>query len=122
MRVLFSAETPLSLTTFQSVLRLLGERGHEVTVAVHEERQAVWRRALLDSIVGEAPNIVVEPAIDPDPDRWLELAADIRSALDLVQFLSPRFNDTYRERAWRRAPRPAAWLARTRAGRASLVR
>jgi hypothetical protein len=122
MRVLFSAETPLSLTTFQSVLRLLGERGHEVTVAVHEEREAVWRRALLDSIVGEAPNIVVEPAIDPDPDRWLELAADIRSALDLVQFLSPRFNDTYRERAWRRAPRPAAWLARTRAGRASLVR
>ena len=30
MRVLFSAETPLTLTSYQSVLRELGERGHEV--------------------------------------------------------------------------------------------
>jgi len=122
VRVLFSAETPLSLTTFQSVLRLLGQHGHEVVVAVHEEREAVWRDSLLDSIVGDAPNVVVEPAVDPGPDRWLELAADIRSALDVVQFLDPRFNETYRERAWRRAPRPAARLARTRLARLPLAR
>ena len=36
MRVLFSAETPLSLTSFQSVITELARRGHEVTIAIHE--------------------------------------------------------------------------------------
>ena len=47
MHVLFSAETPLSLTAFQSVLQELAARGHEVTVAIHEEREIGWRDRLL---------------------------------------------------------------------------
>jgi hypothetical protein len=120
VRVLFSAETPLSLTAFQSVLRELGERGHEVTVAIHEEREIGWRDRLLSGVTGGA--VTAEPAVTPRADRWLELSADIRSSLDLFQFLGPRFNDTYRARAWRRAPKPAAVLARSRVGSRPAVR
>ena len=58
----------------------------------------------------------------PQPDRWLELALDVRSIARSEQFLDERFNETYRERAWRRAPRPAAALARTRIGGSAPVR
>ena len=114
VRVLFSAETPLSLTAFQSVLGELAARGHEVTVAIHEEREIGWRDRLLDEVTGGA--VAAEQAVSPRADRWLELSADIRSSLDLMQFLGPRFNETYRARAWRRAPKPAVALARSRVG------
>jgi len=114
VRVLFSAETPLSLTSFQSVVAELARRGHEVAIVVHTDRETAWRDRLLDEVAG--PHVTIERAVVPAQDRWLELAADVRSSLDLFLFLGPRFNDTYRARAWRRAPRPAAALARTRIG------
>ena len=117
MRVLFSAETSLSMTAFQSVVRLLAERGHDVVVAIHEEREASWRQSLLDGLVAGSPHVTVERAASPGPDRWLELAADVRSSLDLFQFLDPRFNETYLARALERAPRPAAALGRSPLGR-----
>jgi hypothetical protein len=120
VRILFSAETPLSLTAYQSVLRRLGERGHEVVVTVHEEREASWRDGLLATVTG--PNVTIERAVHPAPDAWLELAADLRSTLDLVQFLGPRFNETYRRRARRRAPRPALAVVDTALGRTAPAR
>jgi hypothetical protein len=116
MRVLFSAETPLSMTSFQSVVHLLAERGHEVVVAFHEERDRTWRDDLVADLVAD-PAVSVEQAVEPAPDRWLELSSDLRSSLDLLQFLDPRYNETYRARAWERAPRPAAALGRSALGR-----
>ncbi len=120
MRVLFSAETPLTLTSYQSVLRELGERGHEVVVVIHQEREIGWRDRLLEEVA--APHVTIEPAAAPKGDRWLELSADLRSSLDLFQFLGPRFNETYRARAWKRAPKPAAALARSPLGRSAAAR
>jgi hypothetical protein len=117
MRVLFSAETPLSLTSFQSVIHELAARGHDVVVGFHEDRERGWRDTLLDEIVRDGAKISVESAVQPAPDKWLELSSDLRSSLDLFQFLDPRYNETYRARAWDRAPRPAAALGRSRLGR-----
>ncbi len=115
MRALFSVETPLSLVPYQSVISELAARGHEVVVAIHSERAFGWRERLLAGL--DDAQVTVEAAVSPPPDRWLELAADLRSSRDLFQFLAPGFNETYRSRARRRAPRPAAALARTRLGR-----
>jgi hypothetical protein len=120
VRVLFSAETPLSLTSYQSVIRELGRRGHKVVVCIHEERDIGWRDRLLEEVA--APHVAVEPAVNPAPDRWLELTADLRSSIDLFHFLGPRFNKTYRDRAWKRAPKPAAALARTPLARSPAAR
>ena len=122
MRALFLAETPLSLLGFQSVLRSLSERRHEVVVAFHEEREASWRNPLVAEIVGTSPNVRVEAAVAPGPDRWLELSADLRTSLDLLQFLDPRFNETYRNRARRRAPQPFVRLAHALPARAHPLR
>jgi hypothetical protein len=119
--VLFSAETPLSLTTYVSVIRSLAERGHDVTISLHRHRDAGWREGLLSEVVGDS-GIAIEYAPYPEDDRWLELAMDIRKTLALYRFLTPTFNDMYRARAWKRAPRPAAAVARTAAGRHALVR
>ncbi|HEY7690852.1 MAG TPA: hypothetical protein VH816_00785 [Gaiellaceae bacterium] len=120
MRVLFSAETPLSLTSYQSVIGELDRRGHEVVIAIHEEREIGWRDHLLDEVASS--HVWVEPAVSPRPDRWLELGADLRSSIDLFQFLGPRFNETYRARAWKRAPRPAAAIARSPLSRSAASR
>jgi hypothetical protein len=117
VRILFSALTPLSLTTFQSVIRALAERGHVVTIAIHETRTAAWRDSLLAEIAREAPGVDVEYVPAPARDPWLALAGELRSARDLFQFLDARFGKTYRARATRRAPRSAAALARLRFGR-----
>jgi predicted glycosyltransferase len=69
VRVLFSAETPLSLTSYQSVIQELGERGHEVIVAIHEEREIGWLDRLLAEIA--RPHVTVERAVSPGGDRWL---------------------------------------------------
>src|SRR6185437_13177782 len=120
LRVLFSAETPLSLTSYQSVIRELDRRGHDVVVAIHEEREIGWRDRLLEEVA--APHVAVEAAVSPRQDRWLELGADLRSSIDLFEFLGPQFNETYRARARRRAPKPAAALARTRLARSAVAR
>src|SRR5438477_4835028 len=120
MRVLLSAETPLSLTSYQSVIHELGRRGHQVVIAIHEEREIGWRGRLLEEVA--AANVAVQPAVSPESDRWLELSADLRSSIDLFQFLGPRFNETYRARAWKRAPKPAAVLARGRLARTETSR
>lgn len=120
MRALLSAETPLSLTSYQSVIRELGRRGHEVLIAIHEQREIGWRDRLLEEIA--APHVTVEAAVSPARDRWLELGADLRSSVDLFEFLGPQFNETYRARARRRAPKPAAALARTPLAKSALAR
>jgi hypothetical protein len=116
VRVLFSAETPLSLTSYLSVIEELGARDHQVVVAVHEKRDVVWLDRLLAQV--DQAHVTVERAVAPG-DRWLELSADVRSSLDLLRFLGPRFNETYRARAWRRAPKAAAAIARGPLGQTS---
>ena len=49
--------------------------------------------------------------MSPARDRWLELGADLRSSVDLFEFLGPQFNETYRARARKRGAE-----ARGRAG------
>jgi hypothetical protein len=120
VQVLFCAETPLSLMSYPSVIRELAQRGHEAVVAIHEEREAAWLDLLFAELSG--PRVTIERAVKPAAERWLELAADVRSSLDLLLFLDSRFNDTYRARAWRRAPRLAAALGRTRIARTQLAR
>jgi hypothetical protein len=109
VRVLFSTEPASGLLNHESVLRELVARGHEVTVAVHGNTDEPFLRRLSTELRG----ITVEAALPPRGDRWLELAADLRSSIDLLAFGEPWFNDTYRARSWRRAPKPVQALAST---------
>lgn len=118
MRVLFSTQPAAGLLYHESVVRELAERGHEVTIAVHGDLE----HPLLRRLAAEVPSLRIEAVRPPEGDRWLALAADVRSCLDLVLFAEPRFSETYRARSWRRAPRPFQLLARTGALRLHPVR
>jgi hypothetical protein len=108
VRFFFSVLTPGFLRPFPSVVRLLSERGHEVVIGFHRHKWAAGTHDLVDELAA-LPGVHVEAEeVRPQGrDSWHELALDIRSSVDYLHFLQPRFEDTYRARAERRAPRPA---------------
>jgi hypothetical protein len=105
VRVAFSVQSPSALRNFEPVVRLLGERGHETTILLHTARHAEGADTLLERLTGEVPGLTVVQAAHDTQRGRLGLGADVRASLDLLHFLSPRFNETYRERSLRRAPR-----------------
>jgi hypothetical protein len=123
VRVLFSILTPGFLRPFPSVVRLLSDRGHEVVLAFHRLNWAPGTRELVDELAG-LPGVHVEgEEVRPrSRDIWHELGLDLRSSIDHLHFLDPRFEETYRLRSAKRAPRPVLALARSRAGRVRPVR
>jgi predicted glycosyltransferase len=123
VRVLFSILTPGFLRPFPSVVRLLADRGHEVVLAFHRHKWAAGTHELVDELAA-LPGVRVEEAeVRPlQRDAWHELALDLRSSVDYLHFLEPRFDETYRARSIRRAPRPALAVGRTRLGRSRPAR
>lgn len=114
MRVLVLLLAPVDLRNYGSVIRLLGQRGHEVRLAFHGDRHAPGTRELLDALLAEVPGVTATAVPAPDPDAWLDFAADVRSCLDYLQFLDPAYHAIYRERAERRLPEMTRKLARYR--------
>jgi hypothetical protein len=122
MRVALAVQTPSGLRNFESVVRLLGERGHETRLVLHSARHAEGTDALLERLLAEVPGLSLEH-VEHDTQRGrLGFGADVRASLDLLHFLDDRFNETYRERSFRRAPRVMQRFARSRAARVRLVR
>src|SRR5436190_22092634 len=114
MRFLFSALTPGFLRPFPSVVRGLSENGHEVVIALHRHSWAAGSRELIDGLAA-LPGVTVEPEeVTPRRrDPWHELAHDLRSSVDYLHFLDPRFEGQYMARAVKRAPRPVLKAPRT---------
>lgn len=114
MRVLFSILTPGFLRPFPSVVRELSSRGHEVVLAFHRLSYAEGSRELVDELAA-LPGVRVEAEeIRPRAaDPWQDLALDLRSSVDYLTFLEPQYEDTYRGRSVKRAPRPVLALGRT---------
>lgn len=114
MRLLFLALAPITLKNFDSVVRELARRGHEVTIALHTVDPAPGTDELLAGLRRDLPKLVLETTPQRLSDPWLPFAADVRSNLDLVTYLDPRFSSTYRGRSWKRAARVVRWIASTR--------
>ena len=107
MRVLFFMKHAGAIRNFESVVRSLAERGHEVelafdTIKTPESRAAVRRLADEQPLVGWAKA--------PSPSRGPRSlsARALRQGLDYLRYLEPEFRDasSLRERARRSAPRP----------------
>ena len=122
MKVAFSVQTPSALRNFESVVRLLGERGHETRLVLHSARSAHGTDALLERLLTEVPGLTLE-YLEHDTQRGrLGFGADVRASLDLLHFLDDHFTETYRERSFRRAPRLMQRFARSRLARVRFVR
>lgn len=111
MRALFFMKHPGAIRNFESVVRSLAERGHEVelvfdTVKSRESLTAVRR-------LSEAHPAVSWVKAPSSKGATARTAGAIRRGLDYLRYLEPRYRDAsaLRDRAWREAPAPLRIVA-----------
>ena len=105
MRLLFLARHANYFRSFESVIRLWAERGHQVHLAV-ERGESVGGSALLEHLTASCAGITTGEAPRRESGEWTALSSRLRRAIDLLRYLGPAYDSTprLRERAAERAP------------------
>ncbi len=122
MRLLFVARHFTYFRNFDSVVRLMAERGHHVHL-VAEREEALGGRELVDRLAASSPRITVGYVPPRADQRWFSIATVIRRSLDYLTYASSLYDQApkIRERAWERTPQLAIMLSRL-PGRALIAR
>jgi hypothetical protein len=112
VKVLFAALHHAQFRNFDSVVRELAARGHQVHLT-SEEPESLGGQQLVDRLAAEQPGITSDllPSLDDEP--WFDAARRLRVALDYVRALEPRYPDKLRIRAEERTARIVRWATRT---------
>ena len=112
MKVVFTALHFANLRIFESVIRELADRGHDV-VLVADERETFGGQALVEALAREYPNISWRWAPLAHDEPWFPVAQKVRFALDYVRFVDSRYADApkLRIRNIARAPRVIRWFS-----------
>src|SRR5688572_12031724 len=112
MKVLFSALHFGYFRNFESVVRMLAERGHQIHLAA-DEPETFGGQQLVERLAAEYPGVTWSWAPSLEDEPWFPAAQKLRYALDYVRFLNPRYEDApkLRLRNIERAPRLVRWLA-----------
>jgi hypothetical protein len=113
MKVLFAALHLAHFRNFDSVIRELAARGHQVHIS-GEEPEALGGRELVDRLAREYPGRISSdqlPSLEDEP--WFDGARRMRVALDYVRALDARYPDKLRVRAEARTARVVRWVSGT---------
>ena len=112
MKVLFAALHLAHFRNFDSVVRELAARGHQVHLA-GEEPEALGGQELVDRLAAEHAGVTRDflPSLEDEP--WFDATRRMRVALDYVRALDPRYPDKLRLRAEERTARVVRWSTRT---------
>jgi len=127
VRILFSVRNPSYVRHYESVLRLLAERGHDVLLVTERPERHTWPPSVF-ALAEAHPRIALSLMPDLTGDPWFELATRLRQARFYLRFLDPDYRGmpALLARARSRAPGPAIRLAESlplgRAGRRLLAR
>jgi hypothetical protein len=128
MKILFSATHYGFLRNFQSTIRSLAERGHELHLLA-ERRDAIDGQKMADLLANDHPSITLELLPSSRHRLWYSLATGVRASLDYWRYLDSRWDNAakLRARGAELAPPFAVAVARTpvlgsRAGLALLTR
>jgi len=108
--MLVAISSPEYLRYYDSTLRELARRGHDVALAVHHVKEQ--KQARFD---GVSDVVRVVGLVPPRGDRWTALARAIRGTLDFARYLHPRFRHApvLRDRMKRKVlPASMQWLDR----------
>ena len=112
LRILFSVRKPSNVRQFESVLRALAARGHDVMLVREALGEFDWPPFVL-ALAESCPGIRLETMPSAAKTHWWELATRFRRALFYLRFFSPAYRDTpaLLARARKRAPLPAVRIA-----------
>jgi glycosyltransferase involved in cell wall biosynthesis len=115
MRVLFSALHLAYFRNFESAIRELAARGHQVHLSADEVEAPVSMggQQLADSLAAQYPAVSWDLAPSLDEEGWFDAARRLRLGLDYVRVLEPRYASApkLRIRAHERTPRVVRWVA-----------
>jgi hypothetical protein len=126
LRILFSVRNAAYVRYYDSVLRTLAARGHDVQLVMQSGKRS-WPPSVL-ALAQECPGIRLSTMPEVAFNPWWELASRLRHARFYLRFLKPEYRNTPEllARARARAPRAAVrlgkWVGRGHAGRRLLVR
>jgi hypothetical protein len=111
MRVLFAALHLAHFRNFESAIRELAARGHQVHLA-GDEPETLGGQSLAERLAAECPGVTWDllPQLEDEP--WFDAARRMRTALDYVRVLDPQYPDKLRLRNEERAARLVRWSAR----------
>jgi hypothetical protein len=104
VKILFLGYRYTYFRNFDSVLRELARRGHQVHLAVEEEYE--HGRAMIADLAAEYPSLTFGAAPHRADDDWSWVAGRIRHGLDYLRYQHRAFDDTpmLRERSRERTP------------------
>jgi len=102
VKILFFMRSTVYVRNFESTLRMLADRGHDVVVVADPHRTH-----LIDRIRRESRRLRYVPGLRVPFNRWSFLGAEIRRALDYLRYLEPEYASAtkLRQRAQRKAPK-----------------
>jgi len=110
MRILFLGRHYTYFRNFESVLRALASRGHQLHLAV-EQDDALGGTKLIDGLVTEFPNITFGRLPERPEDDWTWTATRLRLGLDYLRYQHPVFDRAYKLRERARGRTPGAFVA-----------
>ena len=112
LRILFSVRKPSNVRQFESVLRALAARGHDVMLVREALGEFDWPPFVL-ALAESCPGIRLETMPSAAKTHWWELATRFRRALFYLRFFSPAYREApaLLARARKRAPVPAVRIA-----------
>jgi hypothetical protein len=109
VKILFLGYRYTYFRNFDSVLRELARRGHEVHLAVEEEYE--HGRAMIADLAAEYPTLTFGAAPNRADDEWSWVAGRIRHGLDYLRYQHRAFDDTPRLRERSRERTPGLFVA-----------
>jgi hypothetical protein len=123
-RILFAAPYFSHYRNYDSVIRDLAARGHQLHLTA-DEPESMGGQALVERLSAEHPAQVTwgfAPSLTSW--RWSPTASRLRRALEYVRFLDPTYDEMpkYRHRAHARAPRLLVWMFRVPGANTAPVR
>ncbi len=113
MRILFSALHLAYFRNFESAIREMVRRGHEVHLC-GDEPEAMGGQELAERLAAESPGVTWDLAPSLEDEPWFEAARRLRLGLDYTRVLQRRYagSPKLRLRALERTPRIVRWASR----------
>jgi hypothetical protein len=108
MRILFFGRRYAYFRNFDSVLRELAARGHQIHLAVERENEE--GRPLVEELVRDFPSITYGEAPARADDEWTWVASRLRHGLDYLRYQHRLFDDTPKLRDRSRERTPGAFV------------
>lgn len=96
MRILFVLATPEYFRYYDSAIRLLAERGHQVDIAINRSREG---KPGLSGLGWEHPRVAFVGELPRRGDRWEPIARGLRGVTDFSRYLDSRYRSASALRA-----------------------